>query len=132
MAQPHSKTIVKICAWFTGVFLLSAEFVSGQSNTLGSFEDSICQDNDHAIFHACALEAVLERWDLPCWGHRRTGELLKRNFERELADNDTIELGDSPDGRAGWQLRCLFTPGHAEGHQAFYDCLLYTSDAADE
>ena len=58
MAQPHSKTIVKICAWFTGVFLLSAEFVSGQSNTLGSFEDSICQDNDHAIFHACALEAA--------------------------------------------------------------------------
>ena len=75
----------------------------------------------HHIDHVGALEAVLERWDLPCWGHRRTGELLKRNFERELADNDTIELGDSPDGRAGWQLRCLFTPGHAEGHLAFYD-----------
>ncbi|MEC9353145.1 MAG: MBL fold metallo-hydrolase [Planctomycetota bacterium] len=75
----------------------------------------------HHIDHVGALEAVLERWDLPCWGHRRTGELLKRNFERELADNDTIELGDSPDGTAGWQLRCLFTPGHAEGHLAFYD-----------
>ena len=58
MAQPHSKKTVKICAWFIAVFLLSAKVVSGQSNTLGSFEDSICQDNDHAIFHACALETA--------------------------------------------------------------------------
>ena len=75
----------------------------------------------HHIDHVGALDAILERWDLPCWGHRRTGELLERNFERELTDNDIIELGDSPDGTAGWQLRCLFTPGHAEGHLAFYD-----------
>ena len=75
----------------------------------------------HHIDHVGALDAVLERWDLPCWGHRRTAELLERSFERELTDNDIIELGDSPDGTAGWQLRCLFTPGHAEGHLAFYD-----------
>lgn len=75
----------------------------------------------HHIDHVGALDAVRERWELPCWGHRRTAELLERDFERELGEDDIIELGDGPDGTPGWELRCLFTPGHAEGHLAFYD-----------
>ena len=88
--------------------------------TAGDQPEAIVLSHHH-IDHVGALDKVLERWDLPCWGHRRTAELLERKFDRELEDNDIIELGDSPDGTPGWQLRCLFTPGHAEGHLAFYD-----------
>ena len=75
----------------------------------------------HHIDHVGALDAVQERWSLPCWGHRRTAELLERSFDRELDEGDLIDLGDSPAGAPGWKLRCLFTPGHAEGHLAFFD-----------
>ena len=75
----------------------------------------------HHTDHVGAVDAVQERWGLPCWGHRRTGELLERSFDRELDEGDLIELGESPAGESGWSLRCLFTPGHAEGHLAFFD-----------
>lgn len=75
----------------------------------------------HHIDHVGALDVVQKRWNLPCWGHRRTAELLEREFDRELDEDDLIELGTAPDGTPGWNLRCLFTPGHAEGHLAFFD-----------
>ena len=37
---------------------LATQQAAGQTNTLGSFEDSICQDNSHGIFHECALRAT--------------------------------------------------------------------------
>ena len=39
-------------------YLLEPPPASGQTNTLGSFEDSVCQDNSHGIFHECAMEAT--------------------------------------------------------------------------
>jgi glyoxylase-like metal-dependent hydrolase (beta-lactamase superfamily II)/8-oxo-dGTP pyrophosphatase MutT (NUDIX family) len=85
----------------------------------------------HHIDHVGALDAVQKRWSLPCWGHRRTAELLKRSFDRELDEGDLIDLGDSPAGTSGWKLRCLFTPGHAEGHLAFFDELHHALLAGD-
>jgi len=35
--------------------LLAAQPAAGQSDNLGSYEDSVCQDNNHAVFHQCAL-----------------------------------------------------------------------------
>lgn len=45
----------------------------------------------------------------PLWAHRRTGELLGLNLDRELAEGDRIE---------DWQI--LHTPGHASGHLALW------------
>jgi glyoxylase-like metal-dependent hydrolase (beta-lactamase superfamily II) len=64
---------------------------------------------------------VLERWRAPLWAHERTGELIDRPLARALKDGDEIDLGEGPDGRGGWTLRALFTPGHAEGHLALHD-----------
>ncbi len=75
----------------------------------------------HHPDHVGALDAVVGRCGVPVWGHPRTAERLERALERELVDGDTIDLGTSPDGRAGWTLRVLFTPGHADGHIALYD-----------
>jgi glyoxylase-like metal-dependent hydrolase (beta-lactamase superfamily II) len=42
-------------------------------------------------------------------------------LDRELRDGDEIALGESPDGRPGWALRVLHTPGHADSHVALHD-----------
>jgi len=39
--------------------LLATRPAAGQGAGLGRYEDSVCQDNHHAVFHACALEATL-------------------------------------------------------------------------
>ena len=75
----------------------------------------------HHPDHVGTLDAVLERWRPPLWAHARTGELLGRPLARALDDGDEIELGEGSDGRGGWTLRALFTPGHAEGHLALHD-----------
>ena len=75
----------------------------------------------HHQDHVGALEEIVARYGVPVWGHPRTAELLDRKFDRLLADGDEIALGPGPDGREGWSLRVLFTPGHAQGHIALYD-----------
>ena len=75
----------------------------------------------HHVDHVGAVGKLQERFGLPVWAHPRTGDLLERRLDRELVDGATIRLGASPDRRDGWTLRCLFTPGHAEGHLALWD-----------
>jgi len=75
----------------------------------------------HHVDHVGALDRVARGFSLPVWAHRRTAELLGRDVEHELGDDEILQLDESPDGRPGWTLRCLFTPGHAEGHLTFHD-----------
>jgi glyoxylase-like metal-dependent hydrolase (beta-lactamase superfamily II)/8-oxo-dGTP pyrophosphatase MutT (NUDIX family) len=75
----------------------------------------------HHPDHVGALEEVAGRFRTPVWAHARCGEILSRRLDRELADGDRIDLGEAPDGRPGWTLEALFTPGHAEDHLAFFD-----------
>lgn len=75
----------------------------------------------HHADHVGALDAVVNKLRVPLWAHPLTGELLERDLDRELLHGDIIDLGRSPDGRDGWNLRVLFTPGHAVGHVALYD-----------
>jgi glyoxylase-like metal-dependent hydrolase (beta-lactamase superfamily II) len=72
--------------------------------------------------HIGAATGVAERYKVPIWAHPRTAELLKgkiavNNF---IHDNDRIDLGKAPDGRAR-HLEAIHTPGHASGHIAFYE-----------
>jgi endoribonuclease LACTB2 len=77
----------------------------------------------HHPDHVGAVTAVAERLRAPVWAHAETAAKLAGRIEvaRHLADGDAIRLGASPDGRPGWQLRVLHTPGHARGHLAFQE-----------
>jgi ribonuclease/clavin/mitogillin len=75
----------------------------------------------HHPDHVGALDEIAHRYQLPVWAHVRTGERLQRDLERILVDGDVIPMGRSPDGREDWDLQAVFTPGHADGHLAFYD-----------
>lgn len=75
----------------------------------------------HHRDHVGALAEFVARFSAPVWGHQITGKLLSRPLDRELQDDDVVELGDDPAGTSGWELRCLFTPGHAAGHLVFHD-----------
>ena len=75
----------------------------------------------HHPDHVGGLQEVLDAFQLPVWAHSITGELIQRRLDRTLNDGSLIELGASPDGRTGWTLQALFTPGHAAGHIALFD-----------
>jgi glyoxylase-like metal-dependent hydrolase (beta-lactamase superfamily II) len=75
----------------------------------------------HHPDHVGALEETVARYGAPIWAHRRTGELLGRGIDRPLEEGDEIDLGAGLDGRPGWTLRALFTPGHSEDHLVFHD-----------
>jgi hypothetical protein len=115
MTRHRLKNTVIMSARFMAVFLLSAEFSYSQSNTSGNLEDSICQDNDHAIFHACALEkASLEpaiqtkdgQPDFSGYWRRRAWIFEDLQVHPATADDfgGTSGIVDPPDGRVPIQL----------------------------
>ncbi|MBN1443979.1 MAG: MBL fold metallo-hydrolase, partial [Planctomycetes bacterium] len=75
----------------------------------------------HHHDHVGALDEVVERFGAPVWAHAITGRLIQRDLDRALDDGDEIDLGDAPDGSGRQALRCIFTPGHAEGHLALHE-----------
>jgi glyoxylase-like metal-dependent hydrolase (beta-lactamase superfamily II) len=77
----------------------------------------------HHPDHIGGAAAAAERLGAPVWAHAETARALasKVAVSRHLKDGDTIPLGTSPDGRPGWELRVLHTPGHAPGHLAFQE-----------
>lgn len=77
----------------------------------------------HHHDHVGSVAAVAERYDVPVLAHARTLERLPRRprTARALGDGDELDLGVAPDGRGGWRLRALFTPGHDQGHLAFVE-----------
>jgi endoribonuclease LACTB2 len=82
----------------------------------------------HHIDHVGALSRIVERYQVPVWGHERTLahlDNLSLPVTRALQDNDILhELGDD-------QVRVLFTPGHASGHLAFHHERTHTILAGD-
>lgn len=71
--------------------------------------------------HVRAVPAVLQRYGVPLWAHADAVPALAgvATVARTLVDGDVLPLGTSPDGRPGWTLEVLHTPGHAHGHLAF-------------
>jgi len=69
----------------------------------------------HHHDHIGAVEALVERLDLPVWCHAETAIRLpdRSVVRRELTDRATIELGGDR------HLEAHHTPGHAVGHLAF-------------
>ncbi len=86
----------------------------------------------HHPDHVGALAQTASRYDLEVWAHPET--LSRLSYEgrtQPLGDGDLISLGESPDGRPGWQLEALHTPGHAPGHLAFLENRYSTVIAGD-
>ena len=70
--------------------------------------------------HVGAVVECKNRYGLPVYAHRDVGRHLPQvEFVDELEHGDSVELGPSPDGQAGWSLHAFHTPGHAPGHLAF-------------
>lgn len=77
----------------------------------------------HHPDHVAAAPAVSRRYGLPVRGHELT---LSRapsgaRLGPPLRDGDRIDLGTAPDGKPGWHLTALFTPGHDRGHLCYFE-----------
>jgi glyoxylase-like metal-dependent hydrolase (beta-lactamase superfamily II)/8-oxo-dGTP pyrophosphatase MutT (NUDIX family) len=72
--------------------------------------------------HVGALGECQRRYDLMVRAHRDTMARLEGiDFGDALEHGDELDLGSSPDGRPGWNLRVYHVPGHAPGHLAFQE-----------
>ncbi len=77
----------------------------------------------HHPDHIGSVGAASSRYGVPVGAHPETfarippapGEM------RPLAEGDTLDLGEAPDGSPGWALEVRFVPGHAPGHLAFVE-----------
>ncbi|MEC8652906.1 MAG: MBL fold metallo-hydrolase [Planctomycetota bacterium] len=77
----------------------------------------------HHPDHVGGVQALCEARGLKAHGHPRTLARISAEIPRgdELIDGAVIPLGDAPDGRPGWQLEALHTPGHDQGHLCFHE-----------
>ncbi len=77
----------------------------------------------HHPDHVGAAAACARRYGVPVRAHPRTAQLLAGRVEvcGDLGDGDCLDLGPSPAGAGRWHLEAVFTPGHAEGHLAFFE-----------
>jgi glyoxylase-like metal-dependent hydrolase (beta-lactamase superfamily II) len=87
----------------------------------------------HHRDHVGSVVETARRFGLPVLAHRETLSRLDLDGAevRELRDGDALELGRAPDGRPGWRLCALHTPGHAPGHLAFVEDRYRSAIAGD-
>ncbi len=77
----------------------------------------------HHSDHVGGVHALARRYGLRVGAHAETLSRVDTSGLDvfEVADGDRFDLGASPDGRAGWTLTALHTPGHAPGHLVFQE-----------
>jgi hydroxyacylglutathione hydrolase len=97
-----TKNLTLQAIWLTHAHFDHIGAVAEIQETLGDIPVFL-HPNDNVLFENAHLAA--ERWDIP-FRQPKTKTL-------ELKDNGILEF-------AGAKVHCLFTPGHAPGHIAFY------------
>jgi glyoxylase-like metal-dependent hydrolase (beta-lactamase superfamily II)/8-oxo-dGTP pyrophosphatase MutT (NUDIX family) len=77
----------------------------------------------HHPDHIGAVKACAERYGVPVLAHPLTAQALGGRIEvhQFINDSDHLDLGTAPDGRGGWHLQAIHTPGHAAGHLSFWE-----------
>jgi len=77
----------------------------------------------HHPDHIGGVKALCGARDLKVHGHAQTLDRIDPSIPRgtTLDDQDQIDLGNAPDGSAGWQLTAVHTPGHDRGHLCFLE-----------
>jgi glyoxylase-like metal-dependent hydrolase (beta-lactamase superfamily II) len=75
----------------------------------------------HHPDHVGGVVALSRALDLPVRGHPLTLSRLEPGFRAGAALDDgmRVPLGKSPDGKSGWELLAIHTPGHDRGHLCF-------------
>jgi endoribonuclease LACTB2 len=75
----------------------------------------------HHIDHVGGVVALSQALDLPVRAHPLTLARLEPGFRAGAAIDDgmKVPLGKSPDGKPGWELLAVHTPGHDRGHLCF-------------
>lgn len=83
--------------------------------------------------HTGAVNAASRRYCLPVRAHPLTYERIEAGYIQgePLHEGDRIELGRSPDGRPGWHLTVLHTPGHADDHLCYIDSRYHSAIVGD-
>lgn len=86
----------------------------------GATVEGILVTHHHAD-HVGGVVALSKALDLPVRGHPLTLSRLEPGFRAGAALDDgmRVPLGKSPDGKDGWELLALHTPGHDRGHLCF-------------
>lgn len=80
--------------------------------------------------HTGGVAELSRELDLAVRGHPLTLERTPGDFRRgaPLLDGDRVALGTAPDGRPGWEVVAIHTPGHDRGHLCFretrYDAVI--------
>ena len=77
----------------------------------------------HHPDHIGSVAAASARYGVPASAHPETLTRIPPapGGMRPLAEGDTLDLGEAPDGSPGWTLEVRFVPGHAPGHLAFVE-----------
>ena len=77
----------------------------------------------HHPDHIGSVAAASSRYEVPVGAHAETLARIPPapGGTRPLAEGDTLDLGEAPDGSPGWTLEVRFVPGHAPGHLAFVE-----------
>ena len=77
----------------------------------------------HHPDHIGSVAAASARYGVPASAHPETLARIPPapGGARPLAEGDTLDLGEAPDGSPGWRLEVRFVPGHAPGHLAFVE-----------
>jgi glyoxylase-like metal-dependent hydrolase (beta-lactamase superfamily II) len=76
----------------------------------------------HHPDHTDGAALCRSRYGIPIYAHPYTaGKLPDFQFGRLLKHGDELDLGQAPDGKGGWKIKVLYTPGHAQGHLAFQE-----------
>ena len=77
----------------------------------------------HHPDHIGSVAAAASRYGVPVGAHPETFARIAPvpGEARPLAEGDTLDLGEAPDGSPGWTLDVRFVPGHAPGHLAFVE-----------
>ncbi|HTU93339.1 MAG TPA: MBL fold metallo-hydrolase [Gemmataceae bacterium] len=77
----------------------------------------------HHSDHVGAAAVCAERYGVPILAHPLTAQALHGRIEVQqfINDGDCLDLGTVPDGKGGWHLQAIHTPGHASGHLSFWE-----------
>ena len=77
----------------------------------------------HHPDHIGSVAAAASRYGVPVGAHPETFARIPPapGEARPLAEGDSLDLGEAPDGSPGWRLDVRFVPGHAPGHLAFVE-----------
>ena len=82
--------------------------------------------------HVGGVVPTAQRYGLRVGAHAETWRRLDFQVDRfTIEDGDRFELGNAPDGVAGWALEAIETPGHAPDHLAFQESRYHALIAGD-